>query len=246
MLAALRGQAALELGHHPVHLAQVLGRVGGERAVELAQRARRRQRPGALDQRALELAAHVLLEPRRLSRGTESGSGSSARRGSGARRGGRGCAGCAARPRRSPRSPRPGGRRPRSRAGRGRASRRRLRRGWRRGCGRAGSSRSSPSPPVKRSSRQAALDRLALHGAEEEAVEEHVEHVAVLLRLGQRGGERLAEVLLVGPAHARRSAWNASSSSEVPTATPSLAQLVGELEQARGEARRPGLPGRPP
>ena len=41
---------------------------------------------------------------------------------------------------------------------------------------------------------QSPLDRLALDGAEEEAVEQHVEHVAVLLGLGERRGERLAEV----------------------------------------------------
>jgi hypothetical protein len=49
--------------------------------------------------------------------------------------------------------------------------------------------------------RQVLLERLALDGAEEEAVEQHVEHVPVLLRLGERGGQRLAEVLLRGPAH---------------------------------------------
>ena len=62
VLAPLGGQAALELGHHAVHLAQVLRRVGWQRAVELAQRPGGRQRAGALDQQPLELAAHVLLE----------------------------------------------------------------------------------------------------------------------------------------------------------------------------------------
>ena len=45
------------------------------------------------------------------------------------------------------------------------------------------------------------LDRLRLDRAEEEAVEHELEHAAVLLRLGERGRERLAEVLAVGPAH---------------------------------------------
>jgi hypothetical protein len=48
---------------------------------------------------------------------------------------------------------------------------------------------------------QAALDRLALDGAKEEALEQHVEYAAVLLRFGQRGGQRLTEVLTRSPAH---------------------------------------------
>ena len=39
-----------------------------------------------------------------------------------------------------------------------------------------------------------------LDGAEEEAVEHELEHAPVLLALGQCGGQRLAEVLLLGPA----------------------------------------------
>ena len=61
-LVALGGQPALELGDDPVDRREVLGRAGGERAVELVQRALGRQGRGALDQVALELAAQVLLE----------------------------------------------------------------------------------------------------------------------------------------------------------------------------------------
>src|SRR5947209_15931935 len=39
--------------------------------------------------------------------------------------------------------------------------------------------------------REPPLDRLALHGAEEEAVEDDLEYPPVLLRLGERGRERL-------------------------------------------------------
>ena len=39
-----------------------------------------------------------------------------------------------------------------------------------------------------------------LHGAEEEAIEHELKHAPVLLALGERGGERLAEVLFGGPA----------------------------------------------
>src|SRR6185295_8838819 len=49
--------------------------------------------------------------------------------------------------------------------------------------------------------RQALLERLALDDPEEESLKQHVEHVPVLLRLRERGRERLAEVLLRGPAH---------------------------------------------
>ena len=40
---------------------------------------------------------------------------------------------------------------------------------------------------------------LGLGGAEEEAVEHELEHSAVVVRLGERGGQRLLEVALIGP-----------------------------------------------
>src|SRR4051812_42221548 len=65
-LVALRGQAAAQLGHDAVHGGEVLQRAAGQRAVELVERARRRQRLGALDLRALELAAQQRLEAAQL------------------------------------------------------------------------------------------------------------------------------------------------------------------------------------
>ena len=61
-LVALGGEPALELHDDAVDRGEVLGGAGRERAVELVQRPRRRQRLGALDLRALELAAQVGLE----------------------------------------------------------------------------------------------------------------------------------------------------------------------------------------
>src|SRR6185436_863060 len=61
-LVALRGEPALELHHDAVHGGEVLQRPGRERAVELVERARRRERLRALDLRALELAPQLLLE----------------------------------------------------------------------------------------------------------------------------------------------------------------------------------------
>src|SRR4029453_1154227 len=46
-----------------------------------------------------------------------------------------------------------------------------------------------------------ALERLGLGRAEEVTVEEQLEDAAILLRLGDRRGEGLAEVALVRPAH---------------------------------------------
>ena len=44
-----------------------------------------------------------------------------------------------------------------------------------------------------------ALQRLLLGGAEEEAVEDQLEHATVLLRLGQGGGQRLPYGLALRP-----------------------------------------------
>src|ERR1700727_495676 len=65
-LVALGREAALELRDDAVHGSEVLDRPGGERAVELGQRALGRQARGPLDQVALELAAQLLLEPAQL------------------------------------------------------------------------------------------------------------------------------------------------------------------------------------
>ena len=82
------------------------------------------------------------------------------------------------------------------------------------------------------------LHRLALDDPEEEAVEQHVEHVPVLLRLGERGGERLAEVLARGPAHRVERAEGVEQLGGADRHALAT-QLVGELEQARRHAGRP-------
>ena len=60
-----------------------------------------------------------------------------------------------------------------------------------------------------------------LGGAEEEAVEDEVEDPPVLLGLGQRGGQALLEVHGLRSTGTSRRTAKASSSSLVPTATPS-------------------------
>ena len=200
----------------------------------------------ALDQRALELAPQRAARTRRrLSRGH-------ARPGRAARAAGllaqvRACAGSAARRRRSRRSPRPGA--PNAAI----ASRARSRispslpaRIASRICARAGRRGRCRSPPWKRSSREALLDGLALDRAEEEAVEQQRR-----TRAGPPGtwpaspraprGSPRGSVQLTSP-----SAWKASSSSEVPTATPSRAQLVGEARAAAAPCPAARGSGRPP
>ena len=87
---------------------------------------------------------------------------------------------------------------------------------------------------------QAALDRLALDGAEEEAVEDLVEQVLVVLRLRDRRRQRRAEVLLGRPRDRleRRERVEDLGGADRHAL---LAQLVGELEHARVEALRTAL-----
>src|SRR5205807_2891205 len=61
-LVPLRGESPLQLSDDAVDGREVLQRPARERAIELAQRLRRRQRLGALDQLALELSTQVTLE----------------------------------------------------------------------------------------------------------------------------------------------------------------------------------------
>ena len=81
-----------------------------------------------------------------------------------------------------------------------------------------------------------AVERLGLGGAEEEAVEEELEDAAVLLGLGDRRGERLAEVVLAVQGTAS-SAANASRISERADRDPLAAQLLAEGDEPRREAR---------
>ena len=167
LLVAERRQAALHLRDRAVHGGEVLRRAGRQRPVELGQRARGRQRLGALDQAALELAPQVALEAvellavdRRLAPVAVLGLRLRARPTA------RACGGSAARRRRPRPSPRRGGRRRRSPAAPGRASRRRFprrspggsaraaRRGRAarrpRGAGLPSPTRARPPPPRRR------------------------------------------------------------------------------------------------
>jgi hypothetical protein len=83
------------------------------------------------------------------------------------------------------------------------------------------------------------LDRLGLGGAEEVAVEEQLEDAAVVLRLGDRRGQRLAEVVLRGPADLfeRRECVEDLRGADRDSLA---AQLLAEAEQLR---RQPALIG---
>jgi len=63
LLVPQRGEASLQLGDRPVDGGQVLGGAGRERAIQLGKRPRRRELLGPLDQRPLQLATQVPLEP---------------------------------------------------------------------------------------------------------------------------------------------------------------------------------------
>ena len=103
------------------------------------------------------------------------------------------------------------------------------------------SSRSIRSPPSEAAWRvglaDALLHGLALGGAEEEAVEHQLQHAPVLLALGQRGRQRLAELGAVGPAH-RLERAEAVQQLGGAHGHALAAQLVGELQQARRHAGR--------
>src|SRR5262249_37026517 len=83
----------------------------------------------------------------------------------------------------------------------------------------------------------AARDGLRLGGGEEPALEEQLEDAAVLLRLGDRRRQRLAEVLARGPVHLleRREGIEDLRGADRDALA---AQLLAEAEQLRGEARR--------
>ena len=84
------------------------------------------------------------------------------------------------------------------------------------------------------------LDRLGLGGAEEVAVEEQLEDAAVVLGLGDRRGQRLAEVVLRGPAdlfERREGVEDLRGADRDPLA----AQFLAEAEQLRRQPRRAGV-----
>src|SRR4051812_36437624 len=214
---------------------EVLRRAGGQRAVELAQRLGGRERLRALDQRALELAAQVALElaqlllrhgvrvrrlgglAAQLQRATDAlhvdanHAGALSLSAEGGDRQAREVAHLAVRP---------------------------LADGLADAL--AQSVEVERISPAEALLLEAPLDGLGLDGAEEEAVEDQLEDAAVLLRLGDRRGQRLLEVLLFGPGDEPKRLEGVEQLARAHLHAL-LAELVGEVEQARREAGRPGL-----
>ena len=87
---------------------------------------------------------------------------------------------------------------------------------------------------------QAALDGLALDGAEEEAVEDLVEQMLVVLRFRERRRERRAELPLGRPGDVLERLEGVEQLCGADRHALA-AQLVGEVEHARVEARRPAF-----
>ena len=94
----------------------------------------------------------------------------------------------------------------------------------------------SPSPGALAALGDAALDRLGLGGAEEVAVEEQLEDAAVVLGLGDRRRQRLAEVVLRGPLDVLEGGEGVEDLRGADR-DPLAAQLLAEAEQLR---RHPG------
>ena len=102
----------------------------------------------------------------------------------------------------------------------------------------ASSSSSESSPRLARSSSRTPWRRRRdLDGAEEEAVEHQLEHAPVLLALGERRGERLAEVLLRGPADLAQDLERVEHLRGADR-DALAAQLLPELQYARRQALR--------
>ena len=101
-------------------------------------------------------------------------------------------------------------------------------------CSRS-SSRSSRSPPSWRSARSSmpALDRLGLGGAEEVALEEQLEDAPVLLRLGDRRRQRLAEVVAATVQRHLVEGGEGVEDLRGADRDPLAAQLLAEAEQLR-------------
>ena len=239
-LLALRLQAALELRDDAVH--------GGE----VLQRARTAARGRARSAAAPAAATRCARSARARARGAAAPRSGGSRRGAGRRAAGRPCGrsgwGSARRPsaRRmrwtsTPMTPEPSPWRPKAAI----ASRARSRiwpsspsRSAAAICWRSVSRLSSaPAASIPPPSRDALADGGELGGAEEEAVEDEVEDAPVLLGLGERRGERLAEVLGLGPRHLAQDLERVEQLAR-PDRDALAAQLLAELEQVRGEAGR--------
>ncbi len=241
-LHPLRGQPPAQLRDDAVHGREVGERTGGQRSVEVAERSRGRKVAGALDLRALELRAQQRLEaPQRLAReslATGSSSPGSSGWGSARRPSARRIR-CTS----TPITPEPSWRRAKAAIAiraRSRIAPSEPSRIAAAICARSASSSSSESSsrsiaPDGRSSRMSSRTRRDLHRAEEEAVEDELEHAPVLLALGERRGERLAEVALGAPVDLAQYVERVDHLRGADR-DPFAAQLLAELENASGQS----------
>ena len=83
-------------------------------------------------------------------------------------------------------------------------------------------------------------DRLGLGGAEEVAVEDQLEGAAVVLGLGDRRRQRLAEVVGVGPGDLLERGEGVED-LRGPDRDALAPQLLAEAEQLRRQPRGPGV-----
>ena len=243
LLVAERRQPPLHLRDGAVHGGEVLGRAGRQGPVQLGQRPRGGQGLGALDQVAFELAPQVALEAVELlavDRRQLGGAVLGRRLGPGRELQG------AADPlhvdadhaRALALAAEGGDRQPRQVAHLALVARRRSPGGSARAARRCRAARRPRGAAP--CSLDPALDRLRLGGAEEPALEEQLEEPPVLLRLGDRRRQRLAEVVAATSQGTCSSAAKASRISEVPTATPSLRS---SSQKPSSFAARPGRAG---
>src|SRR5215208_2758317 len=227
-------QAPLELGDGAMDGGQILGRAGGEGAVELGQRARRGKLLGALDQRALELAAEVALEAidlppveLHLARLRAAALGLQAQRAADALH-------VHADHTRALASAPEGGDRQASHVAHlpVAAVRDRLPHGLAKLV-----EVEAVAPVIAPVLADSLLERLGLGRPEEEAIEEKLENPAVLLRLRHRGRERLAEVVLGRPGHVLQRGEGVQDLRR-PDCDALAAQLLAERDKPRREPRR--------
>jgi len=250
LLVAQRRQPALHLRDGAVDGGEILGWAGGKGAVELGQRARGGQGLGALDQVAFEFAPQVALEAGQLvavdrrpvlaALGRRLGAGAEAQRAADPLHVDADHAGALL-------AAEGGDRQPRQVAQRILVAR------FHRVANQFGELLAVEAIAVALARRLGALvdlagvaladpllDRTRLGGTEEIAVEDQLEDAAVVLGLGDRCRQRLAEVVLRGPGHVfeRR---EGVEDLRGPDRHPLAAQLFTEAEQPGTESRRAGV-----
>ena len=246
LLVALCGQAPAQLRDDAVHGGEVLQRPAGQRAVELVERPSRGQRLGALDLRAFELAAQQRLEAAQLlareALAARVGLGQvRLRLGAQADRAPDALHVDADDPRALALAPEGGDGQPREVAHRAVVAVAQRGRDLRAQRVEVELTRLAGVDPALLADVLAHGGRLG--GAKEEALEDELEDPAVLRRLGQRRGERLAEVLGLGPADLGERLERVEQLAGAQRHAL-RAQLLAELEQPGGHARRAGCAAR--